>query len=242
MIKIIYTIILSYFILGAVGFYLINRKKEKSESRKNWTKYITYFIIIHVLFFSIVLYPLLFRILAVLIILAGFFELFKLYRESAYNQKDVFLPAVFVYLLLAAGLFYFSGMKKEIILFSFLLLSIFDSFSQISGQLFGKTPLLPKVSPNKTVEGFAGGVLIALISAFLLRDLGNAPIIEILIMALGIVFFAFLGDISASFYKRKYNAKDFSDFIPGHGGFLDRFDSLIFGGAWVAFYEIVEKF
>jgi phosphatidate cytidylyltransferase len=52
--------------------------------------------------------------------------------------------------------------------------------------------------------------------------------------AAGIVVFAFIGDASKSYYKRRYNVKDFSNFIPENGGFLDRFDSLISGGAWVA--------
>ncbi|MFW6257293.1 MAG: phosphatidate cytidylyltransferase [Prolixibacteraceae bacterium] len=239
MIKTIYIIILSYFILGAIAFYFINRKKEKADARRNRTKYITYFLIIHILFFSIVLHPLLFRILAVAIILTGFSELCILFRRSSYSHKKFFILAAFSFLLFAAGLFYFSGMQTGIVLFSFLILSIFDSFSQISGQLFGKTRVMPKVSPNKTVEGLAGGALIALISAFLLRNLVNAAVMEILAVALGIIFFAFVGDLSASYYKRRYNAKDFSNFIPGHGGILDRFDSLIFGGTWVALYELV---
>ena len=241
MIKTIYIIIVFYFIIGGVGFYLINRKKEKSETRKNWTKYFTYYLIIHVIFFSIVIYSFIFRILTIIIILAGILELFNLFRGASYNQKGFFGLAILCFVLLAAGLLHFSGMQKGIILFTFLILSIFDSFSQISGQLFGKTKLLPKVSPYKTIEGFAGGMFIAVISAFLLRDLVNSSSTEILIVAFGIVFFAFLGDLSASYYKRRYNAKDFSNLIPGHGGFLDRFDSLIFGGAWVAIYELVLK-
>ena len=60
-------------------------------------------------------------------------------------------------------------------------------------------------------------------------------------MALGVIFFAFAGDILASLYKRKFDTKDFNKIIPGHGGFLDRFDSLIAGGAWAAFYVNIQN-
>ena len=241
MIKIIYIIILSYFILGAIGFYLINRKKEKHEARKNRIKFITYFFIIHLLFFSIVFYPLVFRFLAVLIFLAGYFELFRLFRKEDYREKGFFGLSLFLFSLPAFGFIFFSGMQKEVVLFSFLILSIFDSFSQISGQLWGKTKLFPRISPNKTAEGFAGGAIVALLSAYLLRGLMPAALYETFLIASGIVVFAFTGDFLASGYKRRYYAKDFSNLIPGHGGFLDRFDSLIFGGAWVALYELIVK-
>ena len=241
MIKIIYIIILSYFVLGAAGFYFINRKKKKQEAQKNRTKFISYFFIIHLLFFSIVFYTPAFRYLAVLIILAGYFELFRLFRKENFGKKEFFILAVLVFTLFAFGFYLFSGIQKEHILFSFLILSIFDSFSQISGQLWGKTKILPEISPNKTVGGVVGGALTAIFSAYLLKELMPATLSEIFLITSGIVLFAFLGDISASYYKRRYNAKDFSNLIPGHGGFLDRFDSLIFGGAWVALYELTLK-
>jgi phosphatidate cytidylyltransferase len=55
----------------------------------------------------------------------------------------------------------------------------------------------------------------------------------------GILVFSFLGDMLTSYYKRKYQTKDFSKIIPGHGGFLDRFDSLIAGGAWISLMTLL---
>ncbi|WP_372946919.1 phosphatidate cytidylyltransferase [Mariniphaga sp.] len=239
MIVTIYIIILSYFLLGAVAFYFINRKKDRSTARKSWIKYITYFIIIHALFFGIIFNPLIFRIIALVIILVGMFELIKLFWNSGYRKQSFFVVAFVLFVILSAGFFRFTGLSKDLVLFTFLVLSIFDAFSQISGQLAGKRKLFPAISPGKTVEGLVGGVLIALASSLLLKSLVEFSISKTLLIAAGIVLFAFAGDLAASVYKRKYNVKDFSQLLPGHGGFLDRFDSLITGGAFVGVIELL---
>ncbi len=233
MLQLIYFILIGYFILGGIGFYIINRKKEKEVARKSYTKFISYFVIIHLLFFSIVTNPIYFKYITLIIIGVGFTELFRLYQQSAYENSVFYFAANFIFILLSLGLFFFSELPKELILFSFLVLSIFDSFSQITGQLWGKTKLFPNISPGKTLGGLVGGGLIAIGSSLMLKGLYDASTFKTLALATGIVFFAMAGDLLASIYKRKFKVKDYSNLIPGHGGFLDRFDSLIAGGAWV---------
>ncbi len=239
MIVTIYLFILSYFLLGAIGFYLINRKKEKTVAHKSWTKFITYFVIINVLFFSIVIKPVAFQILVGIILLFGLFELFSLYKHAGFKQSGFVLLSIIIYAILGTGLWIFGAMDKNLVLFAFLILSIFDAFSQISGQLWGKTKIAPRISPNKTIGGTVGGGLFALASGFFLSGLYSNKWYIIAGLSLGIIVFAFLGDIAASLYKRKFGVKDYSNLIPGHGGFLDRFDSLIAGGAWVAFFFLL---
>lgn len=239
MISTIYIIILSYFIIGGVGFYFINRNKEKEVARESWTKFITYLFIIHILFFSIVLNPLAFRVLSGLIIIIGLFELFRLFKGANYAYPSFFILSILVYGILSYGLIVFGSFDKEIILFAFLILSIFDAFSQISGQLFGKTKIAPNISPNKTIEGTIGGALIAILGALLLNHLYNEAWYIAIMLAAGVVISAFFGDILASLYKRKFKVKDYSKLIPGHGGLLDRFDSLIAGGACAALFVYV---
>ena len=234
MIRTIYTIILAYFVAGAIAFFFINRKKSKKEASKNRTKFLAYFIIIHVLFFGIVLEPIVFRFLALLILLAGILEMISLFRKSGFQKRRFFVFSVFIFLVLGTGFFRFSGLEMEVILFAFILLSVFDSFSQIAGQLWGKRKIIPKVSAGKTLEGLIGGALVTFLTAVLLRKLISESLISLLVLTAGIVFFAFAGDFLASYYKRNFQVKDFSRLIPGHGGFLDRFDSLIAGGAWMA--------
>ena len=234
MIRTIYFIVLAYFLIGGIGFYFIDKKKEPGVVRKNRVKFIAYFLIINTLFLSIVIYPAAFRYLSGLIIGCGFYELLKLFQESGYSKKIFFQFSIFLFGILSLCFFFFGSLEKELILFTFLILSIFDSFSQIAGQLWGKRKILPEISPDKTVEGLIGGALVALVSALLLQDLTARPLQKTLILSVGIIFFSFAGDTAASFYKRKYKVKNFSKLIPGHGGVLDRFDSLIAGGAWVA--------
>jgi len=230
-----YIIIISYFVLGTAGIWIINRKKEREVSRRAWIKHFTYLILTSVLFFSIALDVKLFRYIALLIIAAGFIELAKLFLESGYRHKLFFQAAMIILATLSAGFFSFSRMDQGLIMFSFLILCIFDGFSQVAGQLFGKRKLFPKISPNKTVEGFIGGAAVALLSSLVFRHLiPDITFLWVLLTAAVVVVFAFTGDTAKSVYKRKYNVKDFSRLIPGHGGFLDRFDSLIAGGAGVA--------
>ncbi|WP_163713269.1 phosphatidate cytidylyltransferase [Mangrovibacterium lignilyticum] len=242
MIQTIYIIILAYFALGGFGFYMINRKKDPKVAKESYTKFIAYFFIINILFFSIVIKPEIFGFLAVVISVVGIFELIKLFRLREFNRKGFFIISLIIYLALATGFFFFSRLEKELILFSFLVLSIFDAFSQISGQLFGKTKILPSISPNKTLGGLVGGAIFAIASALLLNRIYDGTWGKSVILASGVVAFAFAGDIAASYYKRKYNVKDYSKLIPGHGGFLDRFDSLIAGGSWVALCMYILNF
>ena len=104
----------------------------------------------------------------------------------------------------------------------------FDIFSYIIGKTLGKNKLT-KISPNKTYEGFFGGALssfsLCLFFAFIFDITINLKFIFYLLI---IIFFSFVGDIIESYFKRKNNLKNSSEFIPGHGGVFDRFDSFLF--------------
>ncbi|MEJ1730008.1 phosphatidate cytidylyltransferase, partial [Escherichia coli] len=156
MIRTIYIIILIYFLTGGVAFYFIGKRKTKEEARRNRIKYIAYFIIINSVFLSIAINPVVFRVLAGFIVIMGLYELSKLFFGSGRQRKVFFLVALCVYAFLSALFLVFSAMDKNWILFTFVILSVFDSFSQIAGQLWGKTKIASKISPNKTLEGVAG--------------------------------------------------------------------------------------
>lgn len=104
-----------------------------------------------------------------------------------------------------------------------------DTFGYIAGVLFGKHPMAPRISPKKTWEGFAGSMLgsMALASvlvAFLLGD----PWWHGLVLAFCLVWVAALGDFAESMVKREIGVKDMGTMLPGHGGVMDRIDSIVF--------------
>ncbi|MEZ4998313.1 MAG: phosphatidate cytidylyltransferase [Bacteroidales bacterium] len=157
-------------------------------------------------------------------------------------RKGFFTISFVIMVLMSLGFILFSMKEKGLVLFAFLILSIFDGFSQVSGQLLGKTKLFPIISPNKTVEGLAGGALVAILSGLVFKNLVPVDSLRAMVLATVVVVFAFAGDALKSLYKRKYNVKDFSNLIPGHGGVLDRFDSLIAGGAGVTLVGLLMTF
>jgi phosphatidate cytidylyltransferase len=113
----------------------------------------------------------------------------------------------------------------------FVLLQIWaaDTGAFFSGKQFGKTPLAPKVSPKKTWEGVIGGSLLALIIAYFTAEsfgLQSISLLQLFLISVTIIVFSIVGDLTESIYKRQQNIKDSSNILPGHGGILDRIDSI----------------
>lgn len=120
-----------------------------------------------------------------------------------------------------------------------------DTFAYFAGRFFGKHKLIPAVSPKKTIEGSVGGVLGAVISFMVygvVLQFGfgytvNYWLLLFLALTCGVV--SQFGDLSASVIKRECGQKDFGNLIPGHGGILDRFDSLIFVAPLIYYFLLI---
>ena len=102
--------------------------------------------------------------------------------------------------------------------------SLADICAYLTGSRFGKTPLLKNISPNKTFEGFVGGIAASLAFGLLMYYVYQLPTSMVLIIIFS-SFYAFVGDYFMSYLKRKSNLKDTGSILPGHGGILDRIDS-----------------
>lgn len=136
-------------------------------------------------------------------------------------------------LYVGIGFYYFIETREiglTYVVFALLVVWTTDSGAYFTGRKLGKRKLWPEISPNKTIEGFIGGIVWALIAAFILQWI--TPLSSSYLILIGITIaasiFGQLGDLVESAIKRHYNVKDSGKLLPGHGGILDRFDSLLF--------------
>lgn len=138
--------------------------------------------------------------------------------------------------------FYYSNTYEQCLLFIFIAggALINDAYAFFVGILFGKHKLNPRISPKKTWEGFFGGIILTALTMFLMAficDIVKAPLLKgildmqhwyfVLLFSFIVPIVSVLGDFTFSAIKRYFNAKDFGNILPGHGGFLDRFDSVL---------------
>ena len=224
--------IFAQLLIGAVGMGIANRKADTLTKRQRWLKFFTYILIVGFVLSAILLHW--FWCVAPLIVVIGGVELL---RAILHSQQRVALP---IALLIVTGYVFVSGSfvvfawvsAQSFLLFIYFQVITFDGFSQVCGQLAGKQALLPAVSPNKTVEGLAGGMLFTLLATALARHWIAASLLQVLLLALGTGGSALAGDLLASYLKRLTYIKDYSNLLPGHGGVLDRFDSLLMTGAF----------
>ena len=155
------------------------------------------------------------------------------FLKKKYINFTFYISSSFVFIYLIAN---FNGFyDPSIILGCFILIWVNDSFAYIVGKNFGKQKLFYSVSPHKTIEGFLGGLFFCCISASVVSRYVNESMDTSywLIIAIIVSVFGTLGDLNESKFKRESNVKDSGNIIPGHGGMLDRLDSVIFASPYI---------
>lgn len=162
----------------------------------------------------------------------------KNYPSSTIQKLDIsirYLLLSFAFLILLP--FINGGYEASVILSLIIFIWVNDSFAFFVGKNLGKRKLFESVSPKKTIEGFLGGVFFSLITAFLVSyfcdflSLTNLLVISLIASIIGTI-----GDLVESKFKRQANTKDSGTIMPGHGGILDRLDSLLFVAPFVYLY------
>jgi phosphatidate cytidylyltransferase len=162
-----------------------------------------------------------------------------LLKKQKYNPTMLYIISGFVFLTLIP--FSQDIFKPEIIVGVFALIWCNDTFAYIIGKSLGKNKLLERVSPKKTIEGFFGGLLGAVIASFIIFNVLDIYTLAIWIsLAIIISVCGTIGDLVQSNYKRQAGVKDSGNLMPGHGGLYDRLDSAIYASPFIyAFLQLI---
>ncbi|MCF7561304.1 phosphatidate cytidylyltransferase [Sabulilitoribacter multivorans] len=183
------------------------------------------------------------EIIQILMVLSIFVNLFLI--KDLFSEKTIplfatkrfilttfYLSSAFVFLILITS--HHEPYNANILLGSFILVWVNDSFAYLVGKNFGKQKLFEKISPKKTVEGFLGGLFFSCLGSYFIATFTNTlDFTSWLILSIIISVFGTLGDLIESKFKRQANVKDSGVIMPGHGGLLDRLDSIIFAAPFI---------
>ncbi len=154
------------------------------------------------------------------------------YKTKKYTTRDAFWLMGFVMFIgITLNLLTNIMIYDRMYFFLILLVTILtDTFAYFTGVMIGKHKNITAISANKSLEGFIGGIVMATIlsSLYYMTAIGNASLWTVIPVIALLSFVCELGDLFYSAIKREYEIKDFSNLIPGHGGILDRIDSLTF--------------
>jgi len=190
-------------------------------------------IILFIYFFCIQNIVFLF-ILGLLIYILIIYEIFRFF-------KKLFLINLFYISFSFLNFYLYIFNYFDLFLFNLLIFIIilFDTFSFFSGVLFGKKKLFQVISPNKTLEGYLGGIIMTNIIYIVYSVLSEQfyDKINYIFLVNLIILFASFGDLLESYFKRKNLIKNSSNLLPGHGGFYDRFDSFICAIILLSFFS-----
>lgn len=178
--------------------------------------------------------------MAAIIVMVLYLFTCMVFSRGKISLQEVGIPFISCFYVIAAftGLIllrYCSADGKYLYLISFFGAWVTDTFAYFAGRLFGKHKLIPEISPKKTVEGSIGGtvfcVLFMLFYGWLVAKISDGAVqanyLMLAISGLVVSFVSQVGDLSMSAVKRIYGIKDYGKLFPGHGGVLDRFDSVL---------------
>lgn len=223
-------------VLGMFGFYELMRVRETKKKFPFVLKLFAYFLVLAFSMYNInsieFAYKFDYRVMAFIIFMFTSPMVF-INNTKRYNLNDaLFLIGSILFVGLSFNLIVITrNFDINYIIYLLLITTITDTFALFTGMLIGKHKLCPDISPKKTIEGLVGGTLMGtfIASAFYFTVISSSVSLIILVPITALLcLIGQLGDLVFSSIKRYYGVKDFSNLIPGHGGILDRFDSLIF--------------
>ncbi|MCT8341158.1 phosphatidate cytidylyltransferase [Flavobacteriaceae bacterium TK19130] len=235
-----------------MGLFLVLGIITLSEFLKliHLTSYLAYFLLIGFLyFFSYEIFDI--NAVYLLLILCGFVNLFLLkdvlwvskipmFEKKKYVAIILYLISGFVFITLLP--YIDEKFSPKIVVSCFILIWCNDSFAYLIGKNFGKHKLLERISPKKTVEGFIGGLLGAILGAFVIFKLWDQlSLVSWIGLAIIASIFGTIGDLIQSKFKRQAGVKDSGVLMPGHGGLYDRLDSIVYAAPFMYAFLLILK-
>ena len=223
-------------VLGALGAYELIKVRETKKKFPMIMKIIAF---VAVVFFALLNYDSIdftlninYQVMSIMLFLF-LMPIVFINNNEKYNFDDsLFLMGIVLFIGLSFNLIIITrNYDISYIIYLLLITTITDTFALFTGRLIGNYKISPKISPNKTLEGCIGGLLMGtfVASAFYMTVINpNYSLVVIVLITALLSIIGQIGDLVFSAIKRYYDKKDFSDLIPGHGGILDRFDSLVF--------------
>lgn len=234
------------FLLSIIGLYEYYKAFSNTEYKPiSWIGYL-----ISIIYYLLIFWNASSFISFSLLIFAALLLIFLDTIRKGYNILNVavtILGIIYAPFLFSNLIFIYNELNGKLLIWlPFLTAWFSDTGAYFIGSYFGKKKLCPLLSPNKTIEGAIGGIiasaLFSAITGLLFIRMGyDASIIHYLIIGLICGATSILGDLSASAIKRFAHIKDYSNVIPGHGGILDRFDSILFTAPTLYTYITIIK-
>ena len=174
-------------------------------------------------------------IFGLIIYLIIFYEIYQFFKKKIYIiHFYTIISFLFFYFYIS---FYFNFLDFN---FFILIIILFDTFSYLLGAKFGKQKIFSKLSPNKTLEGYIYGITVTnILSIFFVIYFYKLFLFEKILFINLIILTSLIGDLLQSYFKRINTLKDSSNYLPGHGGFFDRFDSFIFSIMFLTIYNFI---
>jgi len=227
---------LAIYIISLLGLKEFLNAKNSKKNIPTFVEFISYIIFTLLVLSNInskeMIFSIDFRVLSALFLVYLIPTVLYHDREQ-YSVTDAFymIAGIFFLGISFSLLIIVRNINLNLIIYLFLITILTDSYAYITGSLIGRHKLLKEISPNKTWEGMIGGTVLGTIIStifYIIVINPNIPIFQISLITLFLSIIGQFGDLCFSAIKRYFGIKDFSNIMPGHGGILDRFDSIIF--------------
>lgn len=221
-------------IISLIGLFELYRVMKIEKNPLGFVGYLATLFYYGILWFRGEKYVIFLAIVALMLLMTVYVFAFPKYKTE---EITVAFFGVFYVVVMLSYLYQVRQMTDGVFLIWLIFLSAWgcDTCAYCVGMLFGKHKLAPLLSPKKTIEGAVGGVVGAALLGYLyavfvghrMINVANPRVVCALACAIAAVI-SQIGDLAASAIKRNHSVKDYGHLIPGHGGILDRFDSMIF--------------